>query len=72
MAEYEWHDSNMCSTYDAICSICGSLIMGAHYWRPKQGKSCYYHEGTCITASRLGAKDIYGERAKLGVHVDGY
>ena len=64
MAKYEWHENGMCCAHGSVCSMCGKPVKGGHYWIPRAGKSCYYHEGTCITASRLGAKDSYGEYVK--------
>ena len=64
MAKYEWHKDGSCCPLGAVCSVCGKPIKGEHHWFPREGKSCYYHDGTCIAAAKLGAVDLYGEYVK--------
>ena len=55
---YVLHKTGACAT-GAICGICGEPITDAHYFSGESATAYYYHVGTCVTASRLGAPNEY-------------
>ena len=55
---YVLHKTGACAT-GGLCDVCGEPIVGEHYFVDGDVAAHYYHLGTCVTASRLGAPDEY-------------